>query len=53
MSLDEIVVATLLTCKIYKAQLAVKCAKVFVVVRMKSLKNWRMASVVILAIALF
>jgi hypothetical protein len=31
----------------------VKCARVSVVVRMNSLKNWGMVSVVILAIALF
>jgi hypothetical protein len=53
MSLDEINMVILLACITYEVQLAVKCARVSVAVRMKSLKNWRIASVVILAITPF
>jgi hypothetical protein len=46
-------VVILFACKTYEVQLAVKCARVSVVVRINSLKNWRMVFMVILAIALF
>jgi hypothetical protein len=52
-SLDEIDVIILLACIMYEAQLAVKCTRVSIVVRMKSLKNWGIALVEILAITLF
>jgi hypothetical protein len=53
MSFEEIDVVILLVCKTYETQLAVKCAKVSVVMSMNSLKNNGIASVVILVIALF
>jgi hypothetical protein len=39
MSLDKIVKVILLACKTYEAQLTVKCVRVSVAVRIKSLKN--------------
>jgi uncharacterized membrane protein YobD (UPF0266 family) len=53
MSFEKIDVAILLVCKTYKTQFTVKCVKVSVTVSMNSLKNNRMASVIILAIVSF